>query len=345
MNENNAISKQNGRAEMVALTADFGTLYIKRTANGEILRPIKATMTLSENAGHIYSFQKDKWIPSAAGLVHMNKVPGVSIVTPPTIIVDGIEKPNPYVERNPKTKAIETVNVRKIGIGYNPAGQIVVIDKSLYYNIYTYLIQSIQAKMKKKVWKNGQSTDEALYKDMAEIGTFDDRPETSETAKWTFFSMTENLGIWVNYLHPQIHSVLDEHTQRQRFGDRIAQTIVERNILKDHPAIGIAAVQVTEVMRPASAGRPETRDHIASVTVHGFRHNLSAGDINDLMQQAEKGSNAIETDRGVINVEPEEEQAAIEDAGIIDEGAPFKKKDPVETPADAGKMFTEKGGK
>lgn len=307
--QSTAISKEE-TTYMVPL--DFGEAFVKIDDHGNVLNPFRAKITLSEKKGHIYKINQNHAITSD-GYIQLNKVASVNIVTPQSIIMDGEVKPNPFIERNKNTRIIETVNVRKIGVGFSPVGNITVIDKSLYYNIYTYFIQSIQAKMKKKVWKNGKPTDEPLYKDMAITGTKGDPPEKG---KWAFFETAFPLGIWVNYEHPAILDCLDEHTQRQKFGDRIAQKIVERNILKDHPAIGAKQVEVT-------GGK-------ATVIVHGWRHSLKTDDINDIKGQAERGSEDLSIDKSeVVDVEVDEEKQAIEEVKETeDQGNPATDKEP-----------------
>jgi len=86
----------------LALAADFGTVYVK-VNNGQIMRPVRATMQLFEKLGHFYAMS-GKWDPAAgkaekkfpitsAGYTHLNKVASISIMTPPQVIVDGHEQP------------------------------------------------------------------------------------------------------------------------------------------------------------------------------------------------------------------------------------------------------------
>jgi hypothetical protein len=307
----------------IALTAPFGDVYIKATKDGQIMRPIKAVVKLYEKAGHFYGLP-GKWNPETKqmeksfaiaypGYVHLNKVASVSILTPPTVIRDGVEQPNPYVERNPKTRAIESVIVRKIGIGYSPAGNLVAIDKTLYYNPYTYFVQSIQAKMSKKKWTKGEKTDESANPNAATVGVEGEKPD--RPGSWVFFPVELPLGIWVNYEDPAIVDCLEEHTQRQRFGDRIAQTIVERNILKDHPAIGVGKV----IAKPTSV--PE-QGLATSVDVFGYRHEQGYADIQALVKQAAKGQGEIEVKAEVIDtVDETEEGAALAGAAEDDRAA------------------------
>ena len=320
-----AVAKtDNGPGKKVALVADFGTVYIKVTKDGQIMRPVRAQMALFEKMGHYYKVKK-KWGITKPGYKHLNKVASISIVTPLKVVVDGREQPNPYIERNPETKLIESVWIRKMGIGFSPMGIVVVVDKTLLYNIYSYFIESIQSKMKKAKWdtKNNCYSDEKLHPNCAVIGTAEDKPELD--GKWAFYGTAPPLGLWVNYTDPAIIDCLNEHTQKQRFGDRIAQTIVERNILKDHPAIGVDEVQPQE-----TGGR-------AFVEVYGYRHDFGPAQINEILAQAEKGSETIEVEAEVTdNVTEEEESEALkeveeevrEEVGKKGKGSPATEKEP-----------------
>lgn len=306
----NKPSQDNRPEDKLALRADFGTVYVKRTAAGHIMRPVKAEMLLHESKDHIYKVGQ-KWAITYDGYKQLNKVASVSLITPQKISVDGHDCPNPMIERDEDTKAVLTANVRKMGIGYSPAGNLVVIDKTLYYNVYTYFIQSIQAKMNREEWrynkqtKRNEKTGKLKHPNAARIGTKDDKPD--EDGKWVFLPTAPPLGLWINYRDDAIKECLEEHTQRQRFGDRIAQTIVERNILKTHP--GIAANRVD----PDNNG-------IATVTVWGWRHEHGSEEMKQVMRQAEQGATQIKAEvvREVIEPEPEEEAQAVEEAAEDD---------------------------
>lgn len=256
---------------------------------------------------------KSKYPILAAGYTHLNKVAAISILTPKSVIVDGHEMPNPYVERADRTRAITSVIIRKIGIGYAPSGSIVAIDKTLFYNTYTYFLQSIQAKMKEKFWIDGKPGD-MKNPEAAWYGTeiedpakaMDEKGIQKHPGRWAFFPTEPPLGIWINYDDPAILDCLSEHTQRQRFGDRIAQRIVERNILKDHPAIGVSQVFAKE----GTAGA------YADVIVYGYRHDLQPSQLATLVAQAEAGVEAgtFEVKKEVdVNPVIDEEKAALEE--------------------------------
>ena len=304
------------KSDKIALRAEFGDVYV-RVRDDQIMRPVKARITLFSQLKHFYSIKKGSYAITAAGYVHLNKVASINLVTPQYVIVDGKKQHNPRVERNNRTRAIEAVSIRKLGIGYSPIGNITVIDKTLFYNIYTYFIQSVQAKMNKVVWKNGSPTDEKLYPDCAFTGTASDEPGTG---KWAFFETVEPLGIWVNYEDKAILDCLDEHTQRQKFGDRMAQKIVERNILKDHPAIGETQIEPQKL----------NGKDVAYVTVYGYRHDLEPANLKEITKQVEDGSEAIDVKAEVIEDVPHEEEKQAVKEVVEDEHVDEVGKSPAE---------------
>lgn len=289
----------------ITLTADFGDVYIKATPDGRIIKPVRAMMSLYHQMGHFYKVG-DSWAITKSGYTHLNKVASVNLVTPQKVVVDGVEQPNPYIERNKTTKLTEAVFIRKMGIGYGPMGNIVVIDKTLSYNIFAYYIESIQSKMKQVIWDGNKPTKERKFPDCGQIGVAAEKPK--KAGQWAFFETATPLGIWVNYDDPIIIACLNEHTQRQRFGDRIAQTIVERNILKSHPAIGVDKII------------PQEGNKRAFVEVYGYRHDLGPYQINELMAQADKGSEVLEVKAENIEEITEEEETLAVDEIIEDEG-------------------------
>jgi len=287
---------------------------LARKHGSQILNPFEGHLSLSEKKGHLYRI-KSKYAISSTGYVHLNRIASINLVTPQSVVVDKMAYPNPHVERHKVTKAIETVNVRKMAIGFSPVGNIVAIDKTLFYNVYTYFIQAIQAKMKQKIYQK----EDLKYPGCAEYGTRREKPE--KEGKWVFFETVRPLGIWIDYSHEAIIACLEDHTQRQRFGDRIAQKIAERNCLKDHPAIGISQVSVTFDKEDR-----EKKNAIAEVKVYGWRHELDAKAVSDISDQAEAGDKRIKTEASVIEAEVEEEAEVIkETAGEAAEETPEKK--------------------
>ncbi len=253
------------------LVEEFGKVFFKRRGL-EIINPVKVIMTLSESSGHLYRVG-GKTLITTKGYQFLNRVAAINTLLPREIIIDGHAYPNPHIERDPVSKAILTANVRVMGIGYSPVGNQVIIDRTVYYNTYTYLLQSIMAKMNKVRYKDGKATNEKLYPNCAVYGASDEPPD--KLGKWVFLPISAPLGLWVNYQDEAIQACLEEHIQRQRFGDRIAQSIAIRNVLKDHPAIGVSEVSADDEGK-------------AKVTVYAWRHIQSAAEIQTFMAAVEQ---------------------------------------------------------
>jgi len=296
------------KSELESLRTDFGEIFFKRDGK-LLLNPFWAVVTLDEARGHLNKIS-GKFSIASEGYYHLNKVASVNLVTPLKITVDGTDRNNPHVERNPITRAIESVNLHKMGIGYSPVGNLVVVDKVLFYNIHTYFLQSLQAKMKKM---------KDVKDPPIQVGTIQDKPQVG---KWVFYVITEPLGLWANYEDPLVIDCLEEHIQRQRFGERIAQTILDRAILRSHPAIGVSRV---DAVLGATEGHAK-----ATVKVIGWRHTMAADEVQDVMGRAEKGSLTPEK-ADVIDVDVEEEAEVIEEVATA--------------PEEAGALFGKEKGK
>ena len=300
-----------------------GEAFVTRDSQG-VVRMITAPMTLRKDLGDIDIISKKPMI-TKDGYMKINRVAGVNLLTPPSLIVDGIAQSNPHIEKHPTTKTIQSVSIRRIGIGYNPIGNLMAIDKTLYFNIRTYFIQDLQSKMNKfpacavlgqkgKVpkskkycpvtWKKSSSG-----KNYPEYGAETDANFNPDNM--VFYEIEDPVGIWVDISHPEIQALFDTHTQRQKFGDRIAQSIVDRNILKDFTAI--SQVQLDE------------KGNFARIVVYGHKHDMDFHKLDDMSGKIAAG----EVDRGeiehrasIIDVEVEEvHQAEAEEAAAPEEAS------------------------
>lgn len=357
------------RRRQVALQAEFGKVYIQERG-GKILEPIRADMNLDSRLGQLYE-QDGKVLVTAAGYWHLNKTAAISIVNAGSVVVDGRQMGNPYIYRNPETKAVEGVAIRKLGIGFAPTGQLVVVDRTLYFNTWTYFLQSIQAKMSRMVWaKNAQSgrfepTDRRKHPDCAEYGVKDQPPDKARGGRWVFYPIEGPLGVWVNFLDSATLECLKEHTQRQRFGERIASTIIDRNIFKSHPAIAVAEIGAIQVKGPEpeagedgehgdeGGGKPKGRwqkkvrkEWRGTVTVYGWRHTLEVHDLTAILKAAE--ADQLEEMSGQVNagvIVPEVAELKAAETEVASEDGPELDTTEEDAPADevpgADELFKE----
>lgn len=284
MDRDGLIAKVEELQRSIANLGD-GQVFVRRTESG-LIRAVKGIVALREQLGEIQTIQKKTMI-TAAGACKLNQTPGLNIVTPPSVVVDGREVSNPYIEKHPKTKVIQSVYVRKVIFGPNPLGNMVGIDYTLFFNIHTYFLQDLQAKIKKYpvcgyIGKNTNGEPSKTYT-MVPVKWVNSKPVdqppkevSTETGDWNFYELDDAglhpVGIWVNVAHKEIQSCLDQHVQRQKFGDRHAQSICTRNALLRHPAIAAQNV--------IAEGLDKKRT--AKVTVYGFMHDFDTDTISKM---------------------------------------------------------------
>ncbi|MCG3112408.1 MAG: hypothetical protein MCM46_11390 [Candidatus Manganitrophus sp. SB1] len=282
--ENQALRNQN-----VALLGD-GEVFIRRDASG-VMRACKMPVPLSERNKEIQRIG-EHWMITSAGADKLNQLPGLNIMTPPSVVVDGKEVSNPYIERHPKTRAIQSVYVRKIIFGPNPIGNMVGVDYTLFFNVYTYFLQDLQVKVRRYPVCGTYG-----MKEKPPASLSPDRPGRA----LVFFEIEDPVGLWVDLSHGEIQEVFNQHVSRQKFGDRHAQSICTRNALLKHPAIAAKTVEV--------------QNGVAKITVYGFKHDFDFKKFAELGEKIEKG----QTDPREVQVERAIEEARFEEVSL--EGA------------------------
>jgi hypothetical protein len=282
--ENQALRNQN-----VALLGD-GEVFIRRDASG-LMRACKMQVALSERNKEIQKIG-EHWMITSAGADRLNQLPGLNIMTPSSVVVDGKEVSNPYIERHPKTRAIQSVYVRKIIFGPNPIGNMVGVDYTLFFNVYTYFLQDLQVKVRRYPVCGTYG-----MKEKPPVSLSPDRPGRA----LVFFEIEDPVGLWVDLSHGEIQEVFNQHVSRQKFGDRHAQSICTRNALLKHPAIAAKTVEV--------------HNGVAKITVYGFKHDFDFKRFAELGEKIEKG----QTDPREVQVERATEEARFEEVSM--EGA------------------------
>ncbi|MBY6950307.1 hypothetical protein [Clostridium botulinum] len=262
-----------------------GEVFIKRTSTGAI-KAIKARLVLREREGHLAVIQGKAMI-TATGYNEMNKIAGVSIITPEKLTLpsgDVVVNPFPIIDKESGT--IDKVWVKKIGIGFSPIGNLVMTSSTLLYDIRMYFIQDLN----KKVQTNksaGRMCMETMLTD-------------EEKKRGMFLPIQGKMGIWVDLENKDVLKCMDTYIQNKLFAERKAQTIAERNVLKKHPALSQVYVEATG---------PQY-NHIGAVSVVGYTHDLNRDDLQNLASMAEKGEDLTEY-KGV--------KVDVIDANVIDE--------------------------
>ncbi|MBF0501464.1 MAG: hypothetical protein HQM09_15090 [Candidatus Riflebacteria bacterium] len=216
------------------------------------------------------------------GYDFINQYSNIEVIRPKTLMAqDGTEKGNPYFERDEKTGSITSMFIRGLAIGYSPTGNLVGIDKTIFVNLPTLLVQEIQAKIKRSPslgmmgTRDQRPTEITYYKDNGKWGKnkiVDTEPTTVKAVgAWHFIGLTGDLGYWVNISHPEIQAAFESFSQKQRFLDRSASTILNRLLLAQHPAIATKTPIVTELNVTEDYGKK-----IQSAKAHMFVYGWTA---------------------------------------------------------------------
>jgi hypothetical protein len=152
---------------------------------------------------------------NANGYNRINKWMGVTFLSPDTILGDdGMKLPNPYIERDPQSGEVARVRVRRVGVGRNNVGESQVIDLICVYDVKLYFASDAYNKWKYK-------------KEMGKL--LPSKPEKSS-------GLVVGLPVGqacldLDMSNEDVHGLLREHIDRQKYAERNAITICQRNIL------------------------------------------------------------------------------------------------------------------
>lgn len=262
------------------------TTFVKR-GDGQLLKKYRRSVRLSERDGMLIPMGgktvDGKWVSnwdtSISGLRKLNEVPAILVIRPEHVIVDGREQMNPYIAVNEASRMPEVVYARCLAVGYSPHGSLVATDVMVRLDINLYLLENINAKMKKLAAQN-PLTAAAL----GEFGSSDAPPTIDEgknqgkprPGRWKFMPIHSvgDIGLWINLASPMFQEIIGDHATRLKFVERLAQSFSERNALKAHPAIP----KVLHVV-----------NGVAIVPMVGWTTDFDHGDIDRLRKLAESG--------------------------------------------------------
>ena len=250
------------------------------------------------------------WVPTALvtaeGYKLMARNAGVQTFNAPTVVVDGLEQPNPYLIRDDKGQ-VRQIYCRSISVGYTIMGQKAVSDRTAILDLNLYRIVDLLAKAKRKETA-------ASFKIMPEDV---DRPGPM----WAKYPLDEATVMWVDTTSDAFAEWMAQMTNRQRKALEICQTFAQRNALKNHPNItthtvdGASRLAVSILCRLPPKGEAGWDKSAFDVMVKEIASGkLEPQDGNGEPVQVVKGTDAVhEEDTRVIDAEAE---AAADEADI-----------------------------
>lgn len=314
-----------------------------------------AKVRLSRRAGQIarWGDEDDATVQiTADGYGECNRVASVSVITPPEVVVPGVGKrPNPFNVIDDSTGCFRASYIRKVAIAPGPLGNVCIVDRTLLYSLTAYLIEDlshvsrfnpgavmlgvkgvspadviadvvrdanddIDRRVAEAREEKGRSLDWLLKKKI-------DPSEVERVKKkyargvWQFFQVeaSTGLGYWVDYSSPAVQKVFLNYVQGQKFGDRKAESIATRNVLRHHPLLPAMKVSDAETFLVGADGSraadpASAVDRVALVNV--FFHEFEGGrdEIERIFDEYDRG---IRTAGVSVNAESAVEQSSRED--------------------------------
>jgi hypothetical protein len=206
---------------------------VKFDADGKAIRAVRQSIRLDPAKGETFAISargpNKEWIKvhsmTAAAYQRCNQIVGVTFYTPQLIKDDdGHDRPNPHFDR--QGEAIRRVKIRKVGIGRNALGNMMAVDYTLSYDLGTYLAQDLLSK-----WQGHR---DSQLGDWAVLGgrTIPDDCK-GKPGRWFGVAIPmPDLFLWLNGSRKEVVALIAEHVNRQKFAERNATTICERNILR-----------------------------------------------------------------------------------------------------------------
>ena len=267
-----------------AIVGANGVPLMVRTAEGEgrfkAVVSCAAKVVLKEGQGLVNIQQK--WEIDSEGYRRLNQIAGLSVLTPQNVMVDGHEVGNPHYERNEDTKAISAVIIRKIVMGKSPMGQMVAIDKTLHLDTRAYWNQSL-AKLITKYPDAGCLGHRTAQPEVFTSGRAAGKKENKAPSSLAFFAghAGPDFGVWIDFTHPEVLKLWENHSSMQQFISRRAETTVLRLALQEHPAIAMKKPRVEMVNGEAQA----------TIPVYYQSHGLTLEEQDKLAMQIAVGKN------------------------------------------------------
>jgi hypothetical protein len=174
------------------------------------------------------------------GYIAMNAVAGCAVGQPPTVVVDGLEKTNPYVERwedkDGRKRDIVRIVLAIIVVGPAPeTGNPVVVNYTLDYDPLKDLANMLDGIASSADGKDDcylcpeEVAREAIKKDLR---------------SWSFLPLVGNVGYLHNLRNAAVIEAYGKYVEIQANAMKKAQTVARRNAMKSHPALGVQAVRI-----------------------------------------------------------------------------------------------------
>lgn len=196
---------------------------VRNTAEGPMVRIQKLVRLAYGKAEDIYEVPKVGLMIQAKGYNRIAAESGVQMLAPKTVMVDGEERANPHIERDPLTRSNKRCWVRRVAVWRGPQGTPMARDLTLIYDPSAIFMVSLRGKMEYNP---------------AEIRTEYRRLTDAPEPGWAFFPEVSiagtdaYVGLYVKITNKDVGAAIKDQMDKSKFIERYAVTFCERNLLK-----------------------------------------------------------------------------------------------------------------
>lgn len=250
---------------------------------------------------------------SYQGFLRLNGVAGCAVGQPPHVMVDGVARTNPYVQRTELSAGrlgdIVRVVIALTVVGPTPAtGNPVVVNYTLDYDPAKDL-QHMLAKVA------DDHPDECYLLDETELPTGEEKKPG-----WKFVPLYGGVGYYCNLRTDGVKEVYAEFVNLLQNAVKKAQTIARRNAMKSHPALAFHTVEVDKNGRAIIpivgwAGDRSTMDKwtgLVSRLARGQTIDIEAEEVRDVSEtydpeqhRAGGGAGHVDAPGTVTEIDPD----------------------------------------
>lgn len=289
-----------------ALTLGVDQVAVIRTKTGEA-KLFKRNAFLSLQDRTLVEVPGVGILVSADGYKEMAAVGGLFVCNAPSVIVDGVAQPNPYLVKDSSGNA-SAVYCRCLAFGFTPTGVPSVSDRTVVFDLRLYKIVDLLSKAK----------DERNAKAFLVLPSDVERPGKT----WAGYPIDEQTTLWVDTKSSEFLKWAGQMVNRARKATEIAQTFGQRNAIKHHPNIKVHKVNASTAMVPMLSWIPTSGDvrwDMSAFELTAKRMSELTGatkaDGDAPAVQVVKGVDALHDDPTIVNVEAAA-AADPEDAGL-----------------------------
>jgi len=226
------------------LTLGVDQVAVIRTKSGEA-RLFRQNAILSLQERTLVEVPGVGILVSADGYKEMAAKGGLFVCNAPTVIVDGVAQPNPYLVKDSSGNAT-SVYCRCLAFGFTPTGVPAVSDRTVVFDLRLYKIVDLLSKAKDERNRN------AFVVAPADM----ERPGTS----WAKYPIDEQTVLWVDTRSLEFLKWMGQMVNRARKATEIAQTFGQRNAIKHHPNIKFHKSPGSSAVVPMLAWIPTSGD-------------------------------------------------------------------------------------